>query len=300
MTKLAVLELNELNFATLQGYMAGGEMPHFRRFFERHGYCETTSEVRYAELEPWIQWVTAHTGKSFAEHGIFRLGDAVASGVPQIWEQLEAEHGVRAGAVSPMNAANRLRNAAFFVPDPWTPTATTGSWLLRGLSNAISQAVNENATGRITPQSLVFLALGVLRYARLANYGVYLKLVLGLGGRRWNKVSFLDLFLSDVFVKLTRAKKPEFCTLFINGAAHLQHHYLLNSPVIASDNGNPSWYVKPDADPLGDIYRAYDLILGSVVRALPDYRIMLVTGLHQDPCPSPIFYWRPRDHAGML
>ena len=300
MKKLAVLELNELNFEVLEQYMRRGELPHFARFFERHGYCQTSSEVSYTELEPWIQWVTAHTGMSFSEHGIFRLGDAVESGVPQIWEQLEAEFGVRAGAVSPMNAANRLRNAAFFVPDPWTPTKASGPWLLRKLSDAVAQAVNDNATSRITPKSLFFLFLGVLRYARLANYGAYLKLVAGLASRRWNKVSFLDLFLSDVFVNLTRAKRPGFCTLFINGAAHLQHHYLLNSPVVASDKNNPDWYVKPNADPVGDIYRAYDHILGSVVGALPDYRIMLVTGLHQDPCPTPIFYWRPCDHAGLL
>ena len=181
---------------------------------------------------PEADWVS----RSFAEHGIFRLGDAVASGVPQIWEQLESEHGVTAGAVSPMNAANRLRDAAFFVPDPWTPTMPAGSWLLRKLSNAVSQVVNDNAASRITAESLFFLLLGVLRYARLVNYPAYLKLVLGVLRRPWNKVRFLDLFLSDVFVDLTRAKRPGFCTLFVNGAAHLQHHYLLNSPMVA-DSG---------------------------------------------------------------
>jgi hypothetical protein len=300
MTKLAVLELNEVNFGTLERYIRQGELPHFQSFFLRHGYCETTSEVGYTELEPWIQWVTAHTGMSFAKHGIFRLGDAVESGVPQIWEQLEMEHGVRAGAVSPMNAANRLNNAAFFVPDPWTPTQASGSWLLRRLSGAVSQTVNDNAASRISPKSLFFLLLGALRYARPINYGTYLKLVAGVASRPWNKVRFLDLFLSDLFISLTRAKQPGFCTLFVNGAAHLQHHYLLNSPTVTGGQSNPAWYVKPEADPVGDIYRTYDHILGSVMKGLPNYRVMLITGLHQDPCSSPIFYWRPRDHARML
>lgn len=300
MTKLAVLELNELNFELLERYIVRGRLPNFARFFAHHGYCETTSEVRYAELEPWIQWVTAHTGRRFSEHGIFRLGDAVDSGVPQIWEQLESEHGVKAGAISPMNAANRLCDPAFFVPDPWTPTSAAGSWLLQGLSEAVSQAVNDNAQKRITPRSLCFLLLGLARYARVANYGAYLRLVAGVFTRPWNRVRFLDLFLSDIFVSLTRAKRPGFCTLFVNGAAHLQHHYMLSSPLVAAEQNNPAWYLKADADPVGDIYRTYDYILGAVVNALPDYRVMLVTGLHQDPCPSPIFYWRPREHAALL
>ena len=65
----------------------------------------------YEHLEPWIQWVTAHTGLDFAEHGVFRLGDIVARDLPQIWEQLE-EKGLRVGAICPMNAKHRLKDAA--------------------------------------------------------------------------------------------------------------------------------------------------------------------------------------------
>src|SRR5688572_7063566 len=87
--QLLFLELNEINFEYLEAYIARGELPAFRDFFARHGYSETTSEQRYDELEPWIQWVTAHTGKSLSEHGVFRLGDIVDHDLPQIWERLE-------------------------------------------------------------------------------------------------------------------------------------------------------------------------------------------------------------------
>jgi hypothetical protein len=142
--------------------------------------------------------------------------------------------------------------------------------------------------------------VGVLLYARAPNYGAYLKLIVSVLRRPWNKVRFLDLFLGDLFIKLVRANRPGFCTLFVNGAAHLQHHYMLNSPAVVGRGANPAWYLKPNHDPVGDIYRTYDRILGSIIRGLPDYRIFLVTGLHQDPCPSPIFYWRPRNHADLL
>ena len=300
MVDVAVLELNELNFDALSSYAERGHLPNFSRFFEKHGYCETTSEVAYAELEPWIQWVTVHTGKSFAEHGIFRLGDAVASNTVQIWERLEQEFNLRVGAVSPMNAANRLLRPAFFIPDPWTPTPASGSWLVRRVSKAVSQAVNDNASGRLTISSLATLLLCMARYGSVENYSTYLSLLLGARFRSWHRVSFLDLLLGDLFIGLTRKAQPQFSTLFVNGAAHLQHHYLLNSPAYRTEAKNPGWYVKPDQDPVGDIYRIYDRLLGSIQRALPGHRILLVTGLHQEPYGIVKFYWRLRNHEAFL
>ena len=82
---------------------------------------------------------------SLAEHGVFRLGDIVKHDLPQVWECLE-ERGLRVGAVSPMNAKNRLREPAFFVPDPWTANDHPRFADVKGLYAAVAQAVNENAT----------------------------------------------------------------------------------------------------------------------------------------------------------
>lgn len=300
MRKVAVLELNELNFNTLGHYVAKGLLPNFKLFLERHGFTETTSEVNYSEVEPWIQWVTVHTGKSFSEHGIFRLGDTAQSEILQIWERLEASHRARVGAVSPMNAANRLEHPVFFVPDPWTPTEPSGSWLLCRVSRAVSKAVNENAANHLTLSSVFYLTLGLARYARPRHYWEYLRLLAGVFRRPWNRVRILDLFLGDLFVSLTRAARPDFSTVFVNGAAHLQHHYLLNSPACLTVQRNPAWYLKQSDDPVGDIYETYDRLLGSVMNSLPGYRVLLVTGLHQDPYPNPIFYWRLRRHSSLL
>jgi hypothetical protein len=42
-------------------------------------------------LNPWIQWVTLHSGRSFAEHGVFHLGDAPSSSTPMLWDSVCAE-----------------------------------------------------------------------------------------------------------------------------------------------------------------------------------------------------------------
>ena len=161
--KLFQLELNEINFDFVQRYGAIDELPNLNRLIKRHGLIETTSETRYEELEPWIQWVTAHTGLPFKQHGVFRLGDIVDHDLCQIWEWLE-ERGVVVAATSPMNASNQTRDAAFFLPDPWTDTRVTGSALLKRVMVAAAEAVNENAGSRLSPQSAAALGLAVLRY----------------------------------------------------------------------------------------------------------------------------------------
>jgi Type I phosphodiesterase / nucleotide pyrophosphatase len=297
---LIALELNEVNFQAVEGYVKRGFLPNFKRLFDRHGFAVTTSEDQYELLEPWIQWVTAHTGKTFAEHGIFRLGDVLtADPVEQIWEHLEAR-GVKVGAISPMNADNRLKDAAYFVPDPWTASKVSGSWLLKRLYESISQAVNDNASERITLKSLFFLGLGALRYARIPNYFEYVKLAFGARHSKWNQALFLDLLLTDVFIQLQGSKSAQYATLFLNAAAHIQHHYMFASALYEGDQENPNWYVPKGADPVFDVYNLYDRILGQINEKFPEARLQILTGLHQTAYPATTYYWRLKNHEAFL
>jgi hypothetical protein len=298
MRPLIVVELNEINFPFVQRYVAQGELPTFSRLIEDHGYSETTSETVYENIEPWIQWVTAHTGKPFEEHGIFRLGDFVGSRLTQIWEQIE-QAGGRVGAVSPMNAENRLK-AGFFVPDPWTPTAASGSHLLRGLSRAISQAVNDNAQAKVSLVSRIYLMLGILVYGGWQHIGAYRTLLRGTRDAPWRKAMLLDRLLSDVFMDLWRKERPDFATIFLNAGAHIQHHYLFNSAVYSGKNQNPHWYLPQHHDPVLEVYRLYDSVLRDILAMHPDTRVMVATGLHQDPHDRVTYYYRLIDHAAFL
>jgi len=299
MRQLLMLELNEINFEYLERYIAQGHLPAFRDFFSKHGYSRTTSETRYEELEPWIQWVSAHTGMMLAEHGVFRLGDIVERDLPQIWEMLEAR-GLKVGAVSPMNAKCRVRAPAFFIPDPWTDTRVMAPVIFRRLYAAIAQAVADNSQGRLTAQSVLDLALGGAAAARPMNYARYSRLLARARRRPWNRALFLDLLLADLFTGLTRRTKPDFATLFLNAGAHIQHHYMFSSAAYDGPMRNPAWYVGAEHDPLLDVYTLYDTVLAQTLRAFPDARIMLATGLHQDPHPKLTYYWRLRDHSAFL
>ena len=105
MKRVLLLELNEINFDAVVAYVNSGVfLPGFQRLLES-GIVTTCAEAEYDLLEPWIQWPSVHTGKTFGEHGVFRLGDFVNSSSDQFFEQLERA-GFCVGAVSPMNASN--------------------------------------------------------------------------------------------------------------------------------------------------------------------------------------------------
>lgn len=295
---LLLLALNELNFDVAKEYVDRLGLRNFGQLFAT-GVLRTASESRYELLEPWIQWVSAHSGLTAAEHGIFRLGDIVSSRVPQVFEQLEAA-GYRVGAVSPMNAENRLHAPAYFIPDPWTNTPTDGTPLSRGLWTAISQAVNDNASGRITLKSALTLAAGLLRFAQPRHYGLYWLLARRSRGAPWRKALLLDLFLHDLHFRLYAKHRPNFSTLFLNAGAHIQHHYFFNSPAAhGGDQKNPAWYVAAHEDPIAEMLEVYDAILGDYL-ALPKTSLITATGLTQTPYDRVKFYYRLKDHEGFL
>lgn len=294
------LELNELNFDAVRDYCSMGHLPSFARILDKYPIVETTSETEYAELEPWIQWVTAHTGRTLEEHGVFRLGDVHCKQVWQIWEELE-QSGLRVGAISPMNAKNQCAKPVFFMPDPWTNGEVHGPFLLKKLYQAASQAVNDNAETKLKISTLFWLALAVARFSRMKSFTRYFtQLFNAFRKRRWNAALILDQLLSDTFITLTKNGSPHFSTLFLNAAAHIQHHYMFNSGTYSGSMRNPDWYVSPHLDPVLEVYSLYDSILADIQTSFPGARLMIATGLHQEPHPKTTFYWRIKEHDRFL
>ena len=68
----------------------------------------------------------------------------------------------------------------------------------------------------------------------------------------------------------------------------------MNSKIIQAKNKNPSWYLNTRDDPLLDIYILYDFFIKHIYKISQknDYRLLIVTGLTQDPVLEPVFYYR--------
>jgi hypothetical protein len=293
---MILLALNELNLDYIRGYVSQGKLTNFGKLLE-HGVVNTTSESKYELLEPWIQWATVQTGKTYEEHQVFRLGDMVERpDLHQIFEDLE-KSGLSVGAISPFNADNRLSSPKFFIPDPWTQSKASGGFIIEKLSRTVSRFVNSNASGKVGPVDVIWLLLGFIIYVRVKRWPKFFNLV-SLRKKPGVKAAILDMILLEVFVTLQKKHKPDYSHLFFNGGAHVQHHYMFNSSQYKGDFKNPEWYCPSDWDPILMMLKTYDTIIGDLLET--GERILGVTGLHQVPHEEQTFYWRPVAHNDFL
>ncbi|WP_375402723.1 hypothetical protein [uncultured Sphingomonas sp.] len=300
---LMCLQLNELNFPFIADYAQRGLLPNFKEFFNRHGFVETVSEHEHRLANPWIQWPTVHTGLDYADHKVFRLGDIVKTNHPDIYQELE-RHGVKVAALSVFNAANRTEKAAFFVPDPWTDTRVDAPSSVRRINDAFRQVTDDYAQNKISLKSVVNLVTGGasnLKWTRLPDY--LSETAKFVGGKKWMRAVVGDRLLADAYLTQVKAHRPGFSTVFLNGGAHLQHHYMFSSSSYRGERSNPAWIVEPGNDPLLDVLKMYDQVLGDLVayaNSLPNGRVVMVTGLHQEPHERETLYYRLKDETALL
>ena len=296
---LILIELNEINFDFVRKYIDSGEKLHNLNKIISDNLIITESEAEYSNLEPWIQWPSVHTGMPFKDHKVFRLGDFINSNEVQIFEKIE-NAGFKVGAISPMNASNRLSDPKYFIPDPWTDTKPDNSFLSRSLASSISQAVNDNSEEKLTFKTLLKLLIAFVMLVSPFKYFSMVKLAIISYRKSWRKALFLDAFLHNVHMTLLKRKSPNFSVLFLNAGAHIQHHYFYNSRFINDESlKNPSWYIDEDTDPFLEMLKVYDKIIGDTLK-LEQYEVIIATGLSQKPYEELKFYYRLKDHAKFL
>lgn len=300
---LIVIQLNEINFDLVSYYVDKYDnLPSFRRIMRDYQSFETFGEEEYHWLEPWIHWVSAQTGKDYSQHGVFRLGDIMKApdDLEQVFEVLE-KSGLRVGAISPMNARNRLSSPAFFIPDPWTETESDGSGFSRRLSQMLRQTVNENATGRISAKSLMTLAEAIILTLSPSGTKRLLQYVATALSSPWYKSLVLDQLIHLLHRRLFRRGRPDVSFVFFNAGAHIQHHYMHNSKALEGGVRNPEWYIPRKADPVHDMLKVYDGILGDYLDLqTKGTRLLVATGLSQIPYDRVKFYYRLKNHAWFL
>ena len=297
--RLCVLGLNEINFEYVRGYAELGHLPNLEKLLDENSVVKTDSDQEYKYLEPWIQWVTIHTGLPFKEHQVFRLGDIVLNkNLKPIFEKIE-DFGSTVGAISPFNARNSMRNQKFFVPDPWTNTEVTGGWMAKAFTQSVKQFVNNNVTSKVSVAGVVNLLLTFPFIVPVTRYIHYWRLIRNIS-KTGRKVIECDSLLSDLFAKQYNQYKSDFSLLFLNVGAHIQHHYLFNSSQYVGELKTPEWYCpKTEEDPLLEVLIDYDAIVGRILKN-SGLRLMILTGLHQVPHSELTYYWRPRDHLNLV
>ena len=302
--KLLFIQLNEINFDLVDKYLSTSKknkFTNFRIIKDTYQSFNTYAEDKYENLEPWIQWASIYLGKDFNQHKIFRLGDMVKfTSEKQIFEIIE-DRGFKVGAISPMNAENRLKNPSYFVPDPWTNTQSDNSNYSKRLYKMLKQTVNDNASGSLSFNSILTILETIFKTLHYKNTLFLIRIIFSSIIKPWKKSLVLDYLMHMTHIYFLKKKLPNFSSIFFNAGAHVQHHYFFNTKQIKDLPKNPKWYVSPSSDPIEDMLEVYDKIIGDYLKlSKNENQLMISTGLRQTPYNMIKFYYRLKNHSSFL
>lgn len=290
------LELNEINKKWVEHYVNKGKLGSFKNVFKNYSIIETTSEKKYEELEPWIQWPSFYSGLDYSRHKCFHIGDFYKNQTPNIFDDLQ-DLGLNVLSISPMNCFFKERGSSILMPDPWENFNTRPKGFLSILYESIKAKVNANASDNNNFKHNTIFLLGLLRYARLKNYLKYAKYIFLSLRYKWSQAIVLDLLLFDIFIKYQNEGNYEYSSIFLNAGAHIQHHHLYDSDCYEGDNQNPKSYsvaASTDIDPIYEVLSVYDEIIEEVVKSKSKF--MITTGLQQTENKKPYYQYRLINH----
>lgn len=284
-----LLEFNEISPALLTRFMEGGELPNFRRLYAESEVYVTDAEEAAPNLEPWIQWITVHSGLSYNEHGIFHLGDGHKLDRPCVWDLL-SQAGKSVWICGSMNLSYGKPINGAVLPDPWATGVEPYPNGFDAYFKFVQRNVQEYTNDRVPltrADYIAFLRFMLSRGLSLSTIGaIAAQLLREIGGRqRWRRATILDKLQWDVFRDQYKKQRPDFSTFFLNSTAHFQHMHWRNM--------DPAPFkVKPTEEEQAEFetailygYREMDHIIGKCLTlAGRDATIILASGLSQQPC----------------
>jgi hypothetical protein len=290
-TRMILLEFNELCPSLIHRFMSAGQLPAFRRLHDESLVYTTRAQERAPYLDPWIQWLTVHTGLNHDQHRVDKLNEGHACGAKRIWDVV-SEHGGSAWVCGSMSTSCRPGFSGALVPDPWTTKVEPTPGWLRPYFAFVQSSVLDSTNARA-----VTSVRDAARFALfMATHGLSAETVASIvrqllserrGGHRWKRAVLLDRFQFDVFRHYWGRERPTFSTLFLNSTAHFQHlHWREMEPHL--------FEVQPTADEIAEYrtailfgYQQMDRLVGRVLKMIDDdTTVVLASALSQQPCLS--------------
>ncbi len=310
-----VLELNELTPTLMWRFMSEGRLPNFSRLFEESHAFITDAGEDPPRLEPWIQWVTVHTGVRADEHGIFHLGDSANIRHPSIWD-IVSDRGLPVWVCGSMNAFHQEGIKGEILPDPWSvsvrPTPARLNPYFDFVRGQVLEYTRPNSTypAKEALQFMTFMAANGLRPSTALAVASQL-IRERVSPVRWRRATIMDRMQYDLFESNFRRIRPRLATFFLNSTAHFQHVYWRNlEPQKFSVQPSPE-----EQRALGNAvlygYEQMDRIVGKTLAlAGDDAAVIFTTALSQQPCLKyegrggkrfykPVSYLKVLDAAGI-
>lgn len=229
---LTLIGLNEFSVDLLTRGARELQLKNIDRLLSMRSATTTTDDmVEHRGLDPWVQWVSVHTGVPSSVHGIIHLGDTPSAlSANQVWETL-SDAGISSGIWGAMNATREgARHCDFFLPDPWTFSEMAYPDELNNLL-ALPRYYSKNYLDvswrrfLICTSRLIKFILGSGAVPALFKQVPFvLGAVLRNGINNAFLFSLFDLFSAELFLKYKKRYRPQFSLVFLNSIAHLQHH----------------------------------------------------------------------------
>jgi hypothetical protein len=284
-----VLEFNELTPALMWRFMSEGRLPNFSRLFKESHTFITDAGEDPPWLEPWILWVTVHTGVPAKEHRIFNLGDSENTRQPSIWD-IVSDRGQPVWICGSMNAFHQPGIRGEVLPDPWSVRVRPTPERLNPYFDFVRGQVLE-----YTRPTSSYGAKEALHFAAfMATNGLSASTALAIALQlvrervspvRWRRATILDRIQYDFFESNFRRIRPKLATFFLNSTAHFQHVYWRNfEPEIFAVQPSPEEQ-SAHGEAVRYGYEQMDRIVSKVIElAGDDTAVIFTTALSQQPC----------------
>jgi hypothetical protein len=306
---LIVLEFNELTPSLMTRFIDAGELPNFAKLRNQSQVYTTQAEERSPYLEPWIQWVTVHSGLNFSDHGIFHLDEGHKLRAKRIWDVV-SERGMKVFVCGSMNVRYDSTPNGGVLPDPWCTKVRPLPDSLEPYFRFVQRNVLEHTNEQVPLSKADYFEF--LRF--MMSHGLSASTVIAIlkqlsaersSDCRWKRVVLLDLLQFDVFQHYYRRLQPAFSTFFLNSTAHYQHAYWDSMEPEAFGHPLPA----PDKEAYRDAilfgYQRMDAIVGRFLKMVGDEAtLVLCTALSQEPWLNHAdegagSFYRPKDFVGV-
>lgn len=281
-----VLEFNELCSHFIDQFIDQGKLPHFKRLRDTSVAMITDADEAPPRLEPWIQWVTIHSGLKAEEHKVFDLGEGRSLETACI-AKLISDQGIPVGILGSMNTNYQGLNG-FLVPDPWDLEGKAEPKSLQPFYQAVAKQVQDSSTGTgLSKRDLLSFGWFMIRHgmkpATIKAGIVQLLSELKDKGVDWRRSMILEKLQFDLFLHLKQKFQTRFSTFFCNSTAHFQHYYWRNMEpeIFAFPPGEHDHLSLQHAILEG--YQQMDHLVGRFSVAFPKSRLILITALSQKP-----------------
>ena len=230
---MLVIELNEFNPNYVKAEALKLNLNNILFFLNlKHAKTFTNDKIEHHGLDPWVQWVSIHSGVPFKEHKIARLGQTKIQAKQQIWNKISKNSSKTCGVWGVMNAPRGSEKGLdFFLPDPWSYEEKAYPKLLDDFLSLPRYMAKNYLSPKFfkllskTKKTLSFIIKNMGNGDSRKIIKHLIKACIYAGLNIHSLTTLLDYINCLYFIKYRKKYNSDFSIIFLNHLAHLQHHF---------------------------------------------------------------------------